>query len=141
MWDFSVGRALGLMVNTLPFILLRIAVYFGAALAYVLITGAGAGIGWGIGGFGDEGFRASTTMWGGVIGFGAVATVMYLAREYILYVVKAGHIAVLIKLLDGEEMPEGRSQVAYARAEVTKRFSQASVLFGIDQLVKGCYAL
>lgn len=47
MWDFSVGRALGLMVNTLPFILLRIAVYFGAALAYVLITGAGAGIGWG----------------------------------------------------------------------------------------------
>lgn len=137
MWDFSVGRALGLMVNTLPFILLRIAVYFGAALAYVLITGAGAGIGWGIGGFGDEGFRASTTMWGGVIGFGAVATVMYLAREYILYVVKAGHIAVLIKLLDGEEMPESRSQIAYAREEVTKRFSQASVLFGIDQLVKG----
>lgn len=137
MWDFSVGRALGLMFKTLPFVLLRMAVYFGAALAYVLVTGAGAGIGWGIGGFGDTGFQAGATIWGGVIGFGLVGLVMYLAREYVLYIVKAGHIAVLVKLLDGEQMPEGRSQIAYARQEVTKRFAQASVLFGVDQLVKG----
>jgi hypothetical protein len=137
MWDFSIGRALGLMLKTSPFVLLRVAVYFGAALAYVLVTGAGAGIGWGIGGFGDSGFQASTTIWGGVIGFGVVGVVMYLAREYVLYIVKAGHIAVLVKLLDGEQMPEGRSQIAYARQEVTKRFAQASVLFGVDQLVKG----
>lgn len=137
MWDFSVGRALSLMLQTLPFVLLRMAVYFGAALAYVLVTGAGAGIGWGIGGFGDSGFQANATIWGGVIGFGLVGAVMYLAREYVLYIVKAGHIAVLVKLLDGEQMPEGRSQVAYAREEVTKRFAQASVLFGVDQLVKG----
>ncbi|WP_417249460.1 hypothetical protein [Celeribacter sp.] len=137
MWDFSIGRALKLMVATLPFILLRMAIYFGAALAYVLMTGVGAGIGWGIGGFGDEGFRAATTFWGGAIGFGVIAAIMYLAREYILYIVKAGHIAVLIKLLDGEKMPQGRSQIAYARTEVTERFAQASVLFGIDQLVKG----
>lgn len=137
MWDFSVGRALSLMFQTLPFVLLRMAVYFGAALAYVLVTGAGAGIGWGIGGFGDSGFQANATIWGGVIGFGIVGAVMYLAREYVLYIVKAGHIAVLVKLLDGEQMPEGRSQVAYAREEVTKRFAQASVLFGVDQLVKG----
>ncbi len=137
MWDFSVTRALGLMFKTSPFVLLRMAVYFGAALAYVLVTGAGAGIGWGIGGFGDTGFQAGATIWGGVIGFGLVGVVMYLAREYVLYIVKAGHIAVLVKLLDGEQMPEGRSQVAYARQEVTKRFAQASVLFGVDQLVKG----
>lgn len=137
MWDFSVGRALGLMLKTLPFVILRVAVYFGVAVAYVLVTGAGAGIGWGIGGFGDEGFRASTTLWGGVIGFGLTAAVMYLLREYILYVVKAGHIAVLIKLLDGEQMPKGRPQITYAREEVTGRFAEASVLFGVDQLVKG----
>src|SRR5690606_19074022 len=137
MWDFSVGRALSLMFQTLPFVLLRMAVYFGAALAYVLVTGAGAGIGWGIGGFGDRGFQAGATLWGGVVGFSHVGAVMYLAREYVLYIVKAGHIAVLVKLLDGEQMPEGRSQIAYAREEVTKRFAQASVLFGVDQLVKG----
>lgn len=136
MWDFSVGHALGLMLRTLPFVMLRVAVYFGVAVAYVLATGTGAGIGWGVGGFGDEGFRASTTLWGGVIGFGLTAAVMYLLREYILYVVKAGHIAVLIKLLDGEQIPEGRTQITYAREEVTKRFAQASVLFGVDQLIK-----
>jgi len=137
MWDFSVGRALGMMFKTLPFVLLRMAVYFGVALAYVLVTGAGAGVGWGVGGFGDSGFRASATLWGGVIGFGLVGAVVYLAREYVLYIVKAGHIAVLVKLIDGEQMPEGRSQIAYARQEVTKRFAQASILFGVDQLIKG----
>ncbi len=137
MWDFSIGRALGLMFQTLPFIILRMAVYFGAAVAYILATGVGAGVGWGIGGFGDADFQATTTTWGGVIGFGAVAVVMYLLREYVLYVVKAGHIAVLVKLLDGKEMPGGRSQISYAREVVSQRFVQASVLFGVDQLIKG----
>jgi len=45
MWDFSVGRAMGLMMQTLPFVVLRIGVYFGITLAYILATGAGAGIG------------------------------------------------------------------------------------------------
>tara|TARA_R100000365_G_scaffold589_1_gene1981 strand:+ start:2460 stop:2603 length:144 start_codon:yes stop_codon:yes gene_type:complete len=39
MWDFSVGRAMGLMVQTLPFVMLRMAVYFGITLAYILVTG------------------------------------------------------------------------------------------------------
>ncbi|WP_366514609.1 hypothetical protein [Roseibium sp.] len=125
------------MFQTLPFIILRMAVYFGAAVAYILATGIGAGVGWGIGGFGDADFQATTTTWGGVIGFGAVAVVMYLLREYVLYVVKAGHIAVLVKLLDGKAMPGGRSQISYAREEVSQRFMQASVLFGVDQLIKG----
>ncbi|MDN2565618.1 hypothetical protein N1F89_05235 [Aquibium sp. A9E412] len=137
MWDFSIGQALGLMARTMPFILLRIAVYFGVAIAYVLMTGVGAGVGWGIGGFGDAGFRAGATFWGGVAGFTIVGAVMYFLREYTLYIVKAGHIAVLVELLDGRPMPQGRSQIAHARREVTERFAQTSVLFAIDQLVKG----
>ena len=45
MWDFSISKALGLMVRTAPFLLLRVLVYFGISAALVLITGAGAGIG------------------------------------------------------------------------------------------------
>ncbi|SEK66070.1 hypothetical protein [Halomonas daqiaonensis] len=137
MWDFRIGQALGLMLRTLPFILFRLVVYFGVALAYVLMTGVGAGVGWGIGGFGDEGFRAASTFWGGVIGFGIVGAVMYVLREYLLYVVKAGHIAVLVELLDGQTLPEGRGQIDHANTVIKERFGQASLLFGVDQLIKG----
>ncbi len=137
MWDFSVGGALGMMGRTLPFILLRIAVYFGITLGYILVTGVGAGVGYGIGGFAEEGLHASATMWGGIAGFSIFGAIMYWAREYILYIVKAGHIAVLIELIDGKAMPEGRSQITHASAVVKERFPQASVLFAIDQLIKG----
>lgn len=137
MWDFSIGNALGMMVRTMPFIVLRMAVYFGISLGYILVTGTGAGIGYGVGGFGDDGFQANSTLWGGIAGFGIFGAIMYWAREYILYIVKAGHIAVLVELLDGKPMPEGKSQITYATQIVQQRFAQASVLFAIDQLIKG----
>lgn len=137
MWDFSISGALGMMVRTMPFIVLRIAVYFGIAVGYVLVTGTGAGIGYGVGAFGDEGFQASSTFWGGMAGFGFFGALMYWAREYILYIVKAGHIAVLVELLDGKSMPGGKSQINHATVIVKERFAQASVLFAVDQLIKG----
>lgn len=137
MWDFSIGRALGLMARTSPFIVLRIVVYFGIAVAYVLATGVGAGLGWGVGAFGDEDFRAGSIFWGGALGFGAVAGVLYFLREYTLYIVKAGHIAVLVELLEGRDVPMGRAQIDHASGVVKARFAESSVLFGVDQLVKG----
>lgn len=140
MWDFSVGQALGLMAKTLPFIVFRIVVYAGIAVAYVLATGVGAGIGWGVGILGDGDFQAASTVWGGIAGFGLVGAVLYFAREYILYIVKAGHIAVLVRLIDGETVPDGQGQIAYASEIVRQRFAQSSVLFAVDQLVKGVLA-
>lgn len=137
MWDFSIRNSLTMMMQTMPFIVLRMAVYFGIAVGYILVTGTGAGIGFGVGGFGDDGFQATTTLWGGVIGFGIFGAVMYWAREYILYIVKAGHIAVLVELIDGKPMPDGKSQITYATSVVKEHFGQASVLFAIDQLIKG----
>ncbi|RUV29664.1 hypothetical protein EOB49_35165, partial [Mesorhizobium sp. M7A.F.Ca.MR.148.00.0.0] len=58
-------------------------------------------------------------------------------REYILYVVKAGHIAVMVHLIDGRDIPSGEDQIAYARDIVTQRFAEANILFVVDQLVKG----
>jgi hypothetical protein len=65
------------------------------------------------------------------------AGAIYLLREYLLYVVKAGHIAVMVEALDGRELPGGQGQIAYAKTIITQRFGEASVLFGIDQLIKG----
>lgn len=137
MWDFSIGRSLGLMGQTLPFVVLRAAVYFGIALAYVLATGTGVGLGWGVGALGGSDFQQTSMAWGGLIGFGVTGAIMYWVREYILYIVKAGHIAVLVELIDGRRLPEGRNQITHASAVVKQRFGQASVLFALDQLVKG----
>lgn len=137
MIDYSLGTSLAIMRRTAPFLVFRMVVYFGIAVAYVLATGTGAGIGWGVGAFGDADFRAGTTFWGGAAGFGLTAAVLYFLREYILYMVKAGHIAVMVEYLDGRELPGGRSQIAYAQEIVRARFGQANVLFGIDQLVRG----
>jgi hypothetical protein len=63
--------------------------------------------------------------------------VLYLMREYLLYIVKAGHIAVMVEALDGRELPQGQGQIAYAKTIISERFGEASVLFGIDQLIKG----
>lgn len=137
LWDFSISTTINALTRTWPFVAARLVVYVGVALAYVVVTGTGAGVGWGIGLAGDEGFRATTTFWGGAAGFGIVSVVLYFLREWFLYMLKAGHIAVLVEVLDGRPLPEGRGQIAHAQAVVKERFVEANVLFVIDQLVKG----
>lgn len=133
--DFKIGEILGLMAKTMPFLVFRFLIYFAITFAYILMTGIGAGIGWGIGRIATEdpaGFSAI----GGIIGFGIVSVVAYLLREYLLYMVKAGHIAVLVELMEGKELPQGRGQIEHAQAVVRERFKESSVLFGVDQLIK-----
>jgi hypothetical protein len=135
MMDFKLGEILSLMAKTLPFLVFRFLVYFGITLAYVLITGLGAGLGYGIGTIGGE--AEAGGLWGGLAGFGIAGAIMYFIREYLLYLVKAGHIAVLVELMEGRELPGGKGQIDYAQSIVRERFAQSSVLFGVDQLIKG----
>ena len=138
MWDFEIGRVFGLMMRTLPFILFRMLIYFAITMAYVIATGGAAGIGYGVGHISsDPDGPGAFAFWGGAIGFGMVSAAVYWVREYILYIVKAGHIAVLVQLLDGKDIPSGQGQIAYARGIVTERFVESNVLFGLDQLIKG----
>lgn len=135
MKDFQIGEVLGLMGKTLPFLVFRFLIYFAITLAYVLATGAGAGVGYFVGYIGDD--PGAYSVWGGLIGFGLISAVMYFLREYLLYLVKAGHIAVLVELMEGKELPGGRGQIDYAQQIVRERFAESSVLFGVDQLIKG----
>lgn len=139
MWDFSISRTLGIMARTMPFILTRLAVYFGITFAYLVAIGAGTGIGYGIGSISDE--PGAFAMWGGVAGFGLVSAIVYWIREYILYMVKAGHIAVMVEMLDGRPIADGKGQIAHARDVVTERFGEANALFALDQLIKGVIAV
>ena len=138
MWDFSFSKAIGMVVRTLPFVILRMIVYFGIGLAYLFAVGTGAAIGYGLGHIGSSpDAPAGGAFWGGAIGFGVTSMALYLAREYILYLVKAAHIAVLVELLDGKQIPGGQGQISYGAAFVKSHFAESSVLFGVDLLIKG----
>jgi hypothetical protein len=138
MWDFSVSKTLGIMVKTMPFILFRMIVFFGITIAYIIATGSGGAIGYGIGNISsDPDAQGGFAVWGAVAGFGLVSVAVYWVREYILYIVKAGHIAVMVELLQGKDLPMGRGQIDHAKAVVTERFVETNVLFAADQLIKG----
>lgn len=138
MWDFEIGRSVSIMFRTWPFIALRMIVYFGITLAYIVATGSGASVGYGVGHIStDPDGPLSFALWGGIVGIGIVSIALYWIREYILYVVKAGHIAVMVHLIDGRDVPNGQDQIAYAKDVVKERFAEANILFVVDQLVKG----
>jgi hypothetical protein len=137
MWEFSVSKALSLMVRTAPFLIFRVLVYFGITAALIIMTGTGAGLGYGVGLFGDDDFQITSTFWGGAAGFGLTAGVIFFFRDYLLYLVKAGHIAVMVELLDGKQVPGSKGQVEYAGEVVKERFGQASALFALDVLIRG----
>ncbi|MES0094049.1 hypothetical protein [Mesorhizobium sp. M0030] len=138
MWDFEIGRSVSIMIRTWPFIALRMIIYFGITLAYIVATGSGASVGYGVGHVStDPDGPLSFALWGGIVGIGVVSIALYWIREYILYVVKAGHIAVMVHLIDGREIPNGQDQIAYAKGVVKERFAEANILFVVDQLVKG----
>jgi hypothetical protein len=138
MWDFSFSRAIAMVVQTLPFIILRVIIYAGIALAYVLTVGIGGALGWGFGYLGSSvDAHANGALWGGIVGFGLVSGALYFAREYLLYLVKAAHIAVLVEVYDGRPVPGGQGQLSYGADFVKTHFAESSILFGVDQLIKG----
>lgn len=134
-WDFSLSGAMGAMVKTAPFIVLRMLVYFGIAILYLICVGAGGAVGYGFTSFGDG--EGGGAIFGALIGFVGASGVLYWAREYLLYLVKAGHIAVLTRVFDGQTIPGGQGQINYATDVVKERFAEASALFALDQLIKG----
>jgi len=135
MIDFRTGQILGLLARTTPFLLLRLVVYIGITLAYILAVGVGGGLGALFGKIGGSGGGGAA--FGGLIGFGIVSGLLWWAREYLLYLVKAGHIAVLVELMDGKPVPGGKGQIDYASGIVKQHFTTSSMLFGLNQLIRG----
>jgi len=137
MWDFSIGTSLDLMARTWPFVLLRLVIYALAAGGMVLGTGVGVVLGWGVGlVFGGDG-EITGGLIGGVAGLCLVLGVLWWVRQYLVYLVKAGHVAAMDALLRGGAIPSGRLQIDDAIRMVKTRFLEVNILFGIDLLIRG----
>lgn len=125
------GEALGVIAKTLPFLWVRLASYLVLGVALLAYFGVVGGIAYVLGRlWAPLGFLTFLVAIGG--GFG----ILRWASRYYFYLLKAAHTAVMTEVIVTGSVPSG-SQLAYGRAQVTQRFRDTSVLFGVDLLVDG----
>jgi hypothetical protein len=70
-----------------------------------------------------------------VIWISAVGVVRFIIMHYMGYLVKAGHIAVMVEAVTTGRVPD--NQVAYGKQMVTERFANSNIYFAVDKLVSG----
>lgn len=136
MWDFSFTRSLAMVAQTWPFLVLRLVVVILSTLIFLVMGASGALLGHQLVPLVTDSLNAwQGAIFGTIGGVGLGMAVLRILREYALYLVKAAHIAVLVRLVDTGRLPD-EPQLAYGRQVVGARFRQASLLFGLDQMIK-----
>jgi len=130
--SLPIGKATAITFKTLPYIFLRFFVYFlfglGILLYGLLVYFVGQAAA-------HLHQNARVVVW--ILGFLLSFPITRLLREYVLYIIKAGHVAVIAELATVGHLPEGAGQVDWGRQQVTKTFKEVSVLFVMDRLVVG----
>lgn len=69
----------------------------------------------------------------GLIGFGYGYSLFY---KYVLYMIKAAHVAVVGELLANGKLPDGVSQLQWGKQQVAQRFGQVSIMFVVDEMIR-----
>lgn len=125
---------LSLLMRTLPYALVRFAILLGFSIATIVWFLATFGVGGWLG--------AHLHPWIGVgwmvAGFGVYGYAWWFIVRYALYLIQAGHIAVLTELVVHGEVRHGsEGMFGYGKRVVVERFGQVNLLFALDLLVKG----
>jgi hypothetical protein len=132
----GLSDALRLLLQTGPFVLVRLGI-LGALTVAAIIWWALL-----IGGFA---FLARATpllgwAWALLLCFVA-GSIWRFAVRYLLYLLKAAHIAVLTELITTGRIANGNEGMfQYGRRIVTERFGEVNVMFGLDMLIDGIVA-
>jgi hypothetical protein len=128
------STALSLTMRTLPYAMAR----FGILLAFSIAT-----ITWFVVTLGGAALLGRVVSpWIGVgwfvVGLGVYGWVWWFVVRYMLYLIQAGHVAVLTELVTVGRIGAGsEGMFAYGKRVVTERFGQANALFALDLIVKG----
>jgi hypothetical protein len=118
-----------IIAKTIPFMLIRLAAYFIFFVGICIYT---AIVVWIIGAIEPEGFFAFVFF----AFFAGGGWYLYrLARDYISYMIKAAHVAVVSELAIFGTVPEGMSMYKHGVDKVKKHFAATNVLFAVDRLV------
>ncbi len=125
---FHFREASSVLLKTTPYLVIRMAFYGVLGVSIALYLGLTLLIGKVFGGGGGFIF---------LIGLAILFGLLRMAKQYVLYLVDAGHIAVITELINTGSLPEGVSQFQYGKELVTRMFKEISILFVIDGMVKG----
>ncbi len=129
----STNTAIALLMKTLPYAIVR----FGILVAFSVAT-----IIWYVIVFGGAAFLShKVTFMGYIWAIGGIAVygwAWWFVIRYFLYLLKAGHIAVLTELITKNSIANGEKRMfQYGIESVKSRFGQINVMFGLDLLIHG----
>jgi hypothetical protein len=127
--SLQLGEAIKIVAQTKVYLLYRTVVYSAIAVVVAVFLGILVLIG-SVFGSGAAGVLFLIALFAGGFGF-------RLLREYVLYVLQAGHIALITEIAETGTLPPGISQTVWAKEKVMKYYKEVSVLALVDQLVKG----
>jgi len=121
-------KAREIFSKTLPFVWAKLWLGLATVVISILILAILLGIGWL---FKSDGvYLIMILIW-----IGATKVVSFLLNNYIGYLVKAGHIAVITEAVVTGQIPD--NQVSYGKQMVKERFLTSNVYYGLDKLVAG----
>ncbi|MDO8836397.1 MAG: hypothetical protein Q7V01_12425 [Vicinamibacterales bacterium] len=128
------STAASLVARTLPYALVRFGILVGFTVVTVIWFGATFGLAALLG--------AAVHPWVGIgtfiVGAGAYGYAWFIVVRYALYLIQAGHVAVLTELVTRGEMGNGSEGLfVYGKRIVTERFGQVNLLFALDLLIRG----
>lgn len=125
-------EATGVYRKTLPYVLLQFGIGVSFALFGVLYLGL---VGWLALRVvaGDGGLSLLVVAGVMIVGLITFAAVWRLVQRYLLYMVEAGHVAVIAHVVEEGEAPD--NQIRYGLNQVREYFLSASGLFGVSTLV------
>jgi hypothetical protein len=130
--DAGLGTAFGLLMRTLPFLLVRLGILVAFTVLGLVV--------WAVALLGFWLFKRIPIVglvWMLVV-LGGAGWFWRAVLRYTLYMLKAAHIAVLTELITKGEVGNGQqSMFAYAKDVVKERFGEINVLFALDILVAG----
>jgi hypothetical protein len=129
---FGFGAALGLLMKTSPFIMVRLGVLFGLSLLALVYWGVV------IGGFVLLS-RVPVVAWAWlIVTLVGAGWVWRTVVRYFLYLLKTAHIAVLTEVITQGRVGNGsEGMFAYGKRIVTQRFGEVNALFAVGMLVSG----
>lgn len=119
-----------ILFKTMPFVLMRMLAYLAFSAAAIIYFSIFLLIGY-------------VFSWNAIalilfaLGTGAFFIVLRLVREYFLYLLKAGHIAVITELITTGQLSSAAAvnQISYGKQKVIGLFKEVTILFVVDRLV------